>query len=62
MSDCVENRSLLMGFYNRDQAMKAHALLESVISKKYKWDREEKNWVKQSAGVVKQLYDTLRLL
>ncbi|MCW3092516.1 MAG: hypothetical protein JWP81_3585 [Ferruginibacter sp.] len=49
-------------YYNTDQAMKAHAMLEGIISKKYKWNKEEKNWVKQSAEVVKQMYDTLKAL
>ncbi|MBC7888055.1 MAG: hypothetical protein H7Z13_09195 [Ferruginibacter sp.] len=49
-------------YYSKDQAYKAHALLESIISKKYKWNKEEKNWLKQSAEVVRQMYDTLRLL
>lgn len=49
-------------YYNKEQAFKAHAMLDKIISKKYKWNKEETNWVKQSAGVVKQMYDTLRLL
>jgi len=49
-------------FYNKEQALKAHAMLEGIISKKYKWNKEETSWVRQSAGVVKQMYDTLRLL
>ena len=49
-------------FYNKEQALTAQAMLESIISKKYQWDKEETNWVKQSSGVVKQMYDTLRLL
>lgn len=49
-------------FYNNEQALKGYALLDKIISKKYKWDKEEKNWVKQSADVVKQMYDTLKVL
>lgn len=49
-------------YYNKEQAYKAHALLEGIISKKYKWNKEENNWVKQSADVVYQMYDTLRSL
>lgn len=49
-------------FYNRSQAMKGYALLDEIIGKKYKWNKEENNWVKQSADVVQQMYDTLRLL
>ncbi|MEJ7589596.1 MAG: hypothetical protein WKI04_18750 [Ferruginibacter sp.] len=49
-------------FYNKEQAIKGQQILERVISKKYKWNKEEKGWVKQSADVVMQMYDTLRLL
>ncbi|MEO6722691.1 MAG: hypothetical protein ABIN67_20135 [Ferruginibacter sp.] len=47
-------------FYNKEQALKAHAMLEKIISKKYKWDKEERIWVKQSAGVVMQMYEQLK--
>jgi hypothetical protein len=59
--DKLENKWLNC-YYNKEQALKGYALLDRIISKKYKWDREEANWVKQSAAVVKQMYDTLRLL
>ena len=49
-------------YYSKEQALKAHAMLETIISKKYKWNKEEKNWVMQSADVVHQMYDTLKLL
>ena len=49
-------------FYNNDQAYKAHAMLEKMITKKYKWNKEETNWVKQSADVVLQMYDTIKAL
>lgn len=49
-------------YYNNEQALKGHTMLESIISKNYKWNKEERNWVKQSADVVNQMYDTLRLL
>ena len=49
-------------YYNKAQAMKAYALLDGIIDKKYKWNKEEAIWVKQSADVVRQMYDTLRLL
>jgi hypothetical protein len=49
-------------YFNNEQALKAHAMLESIIGKKYKWNKEETNWVKQSAGVVRQMYDTLKSL
>jgi hypothetical protein len=43
-------------YYNKAQALKAHTMLENIISKKYKWNKEETNWVKQSADVVMQMY------
>ncbi len=46
-------------FSNAAQAYKAHAMLENIIGKKYKWNKKETNWVKQDADVVKQIYDTL---
>lgn len=48
-------------FYNKDEAYKGQLLLEDIISKKYKWNKEETNWVKQDADVIKQIYDTLRM-
>jgi len=49
-------------FYNKAQAAQAHAMLEGIISKPYRWDKEELNWVKQSADVVRQMYDTLKVI
>ncbi len=49
-------------YYNKAEAMKGYDLLDRIIGKKYKWNKEEANWVKQSADVVHQMYDTLRLL
>lgn len=49
-------------FYNNEQAYMAHAMLESIIGKKYKWNKEEPNWVKQSSEVVRQIFDTLKSL
>jgi hypothetical protein len=49
-------------YYNKAQAMKAYAMIDEIIDKKYKWNKEEANWVKQSADVVHQMYDTLKLL
>jgi hypothetical protein len=46
-------------FYNKQQAEKAQSMLENIITKKYKWDKTETNWVKQDANVVKQILDTL---
>jgi hypothetical protein len=46
-------------FYNKQQAIEAQQLLEGIISKKYKWKKQEANWVKQSADVLRQMRDTL---
>jgi hypothetical protein len=42
-------------FYNASDASKAYVLLDRMISKKYIWDKEETNWVKQNADVLKQM-------
>ena len=47
-------------FYNRDQAIQGQQLLENIISKKYNWNRNETNWVKQSADVLLQIADALK--
>ena len=49
-------------FYNKTQALQGRQMLEDIISKKYKWDKKETNWVKQSADVLKQIKDTLNSL
>jgi hypothetical protein len=47
-------------FYNHEQAMKAHKIMVDLITKKYDWDKEEKNWVKQSTPVLQQMLDSLK--
>ncbi len=47
-------------FYNKDQAEQGQQLLENIISKKYNWNRNEANWVKQSADVLLQVADSLK--
>lgn len=49
-------------FYNREQALQGRQLLEDIISKKYKWNKKETNWVKQSADILRQMKDTLQRL
>ena len=46
-------------FYNKEQAAKARAMVENIITKKYKWDKTETSWVKQDADGIKQIADTL---
>lgn len=47
-------------FYNKDQALQAQQLLENIISKKYRWNRQEPRWERQSADVLLQITDSLR--
>lgn len=46
-------------FYNREQALKAREILTGAIRKKYHWDQEESNFVKQTAPVLRQMVDSL---
>lgn len=48
-------------FYNKKEAIKGQQVLENVIAKKYKWDKSEKQWIRQSAAVLLQIADTLSL-
>jgi hypothetical protein len=43
-------------FYNRQQALKAHAMMEDLVTKKYQWAKGE-NWVVMNAKVLKQMYE-----
>jgi hypothetical protein len=47
-------------FYDKDQAMQAYKLMGNLIEKKYQWDKNETNWVKQTAPVLQQMYDSLK--
>ncbi len=47
-------------FYNKDQALQAEQILENAISKKYKWNRQETKWVRQSADVLLQISDSIK--
>jgi hypothetical protein len=47
-------------FYNDNEAIKAHGIMENLITKNYNWDTTETNWVKQSAPVLQQMYDSLK--
>ena len=47
-------------FYNKDQAMKAYNLMDSVIGLKYTWSKDpNKNWLVKNAEVLQQMYDKL---
>jgi hypothetical protein len=43
-------------FYNRQQALKAHAMMEELVTKKYHWSKGQ-NWVIMNAKVLKQMYE-----
>lgn len=47
-------------FYNKEQAVQGQQMLEKIIEKKYKWNRDEPNWVRQSAEVLLQVADSLK--
>jgi len=42
-------------FYNAADASKAYIILDKMISKKYVWGEKSLGWVKQNAGVLKQM-------
>ncbi len=44
-------------FYNKDQAMKAYAIAEKLMDKKYEWPKGESNWLKQNLAVLEQMYN-----
>jgi hypothetical protein len=46
-------------FYNRQQAMQAHAMMDGIIAKKYKWSKEQMSWVKKNLLVLEQMYANL---
>jgi hypothetical protein len=46
-------------FYNEAQALKAQEMMENIITRKYKWDKNETSWLKQDADGVRQIADTL---
>jgi len=49
-------------FYNAADASKAYIIMDKMISKKYDWDKDEHSWVKQNAGVLKQMYDSVDVI
>lgn len=46
-------------FYSEEQAFKGRQMIEDIISKKYKWDEKETNWIKQTVPVLEQMRDSL---
>lgn len=43
-------------FYNEEQAMKAYALADRLLSQKYNWPKGEQNWLKLNLAVLEQMY------
>ena len=47
-------------FYSEGQAIQARQIMEdAVTTKKYDWDTTQRNWIKQTAGVLKQIKNNL---
>lgn len=46
-------------FYNEEQAMKAYALADRLLSQKYNWPKGEQNWLKLNLAVVELMYKKL---
>jgi hypothetical protein len=47
-------------FYSEDQAMQARQMMEDVVTnKKYDWDTTQRNWMKQTADVLKQIHSKM---
>lgn len=46
-------------FYSQEQAFLGRQMLEDALLKKYDWDTKEPNWLKQTADVLKQIYNKL---
>jgi hypothetical protein len=46
-------------FYNREQALKARAILEDAVMKKHKWVPNVPNWVEQTEPVLRSIRDSI---
>lgn len=46
-------------FYSTQQAYEGRQILEDAIVKKYNWDTNETNWLKQTVDVLNQIYNNL---
>ncbi len=46
-------------FYSKEQAFNGRQMIDDIIMKKYKWDENETNWIRQSAPVLMQIRDSL---
>ncbi len=43
-------------FYNKEQAMQAHALADRLLSEKFDWPKNEQNWLKLNLAVLELMY------
>lgn len=48
-------------FYDKKQALEGRQILENAITKKYHWDKDESNFMKQAAPVLRQMLDSLEV-
>lgn len=47
-------------FYSKEEALKGRKMVEEALLKKeYDWNKNEKNWLKQTALVLKQLHEEI---
>lgn len=46
-------------FYNKEQALKAYAMMDKALAKKYTWEKSRVNWVIKNLGVLEQIYNQL---
>lgn len=53
------DRKLVDCFYSMEQALQARQMLDDIIMKKYVWDKDEPNWIKQDIPVLQQIHDGL---
>ena len=44
-------------FYNKDQAMIAHKMMDELVSRKYNWPKGKMSWVKKNLAVLEQMYE-----
>ncbi len=46
-------------FYSEEQAVHARQMMEDAVTKKYDWDTTQRNRLKQTADVLKQIHDKM---
>jgi len=46
-------------FYNKEQALKAYAMMDKALAKKYTWEKSRVNWVIKNLGVLEQISNQL---